>query len=627
MVSNSSVIIFMLALAAIVVFAVWSVREKQMHLLHKLYLGLACCYAAWIIPLIGMRFTDPANVDMMFMWDCMTQPGGTLSPALCLCIAITFAQGKERMTEGMKALFIPPLITVLVCVTNPMHHLQYRVFSTLKSEIAFGPYMMVSGLYSYICLTAGIVIMVRFAVKNKNTLYVKQCFLFSVGAICPLIVSSISTFTRMEVSITATPLSFIVPLLLNGIAIYKLHLLDIRPIATTQVLDWMSDGYLLVSENGLVISFNQRFRSLFASQYGIAENRFLKDCVRAEDISQKTAIYNMITAIESSREARTVISYEQAVTVKNGEEMQKSYYIADVSPLVLNDKVAGFVVLFKDVTQLKRSMQQLQDSQERMMEQERLAFLGQMIGGLAHNLKTPIMSISGCVSASETLVDECEESLDDPQVTQEDYREIYGEIRDWFGKMREAAAYMSDIITAIKGQAAGAVTYEDGAFTMGEVLKRCFLLMRHELLSGSCQMVTEYDQTREIVLRGDINNMIQVLDNLLSNAIYAQKQVGGGKITVAVGQEEENLIIQVRDTGPGVSSSVRERLFRTMVTSKGTMGTGLGLYISNAVIRGKFGGTMWMKDNPGGGAIFGISIPWERASITAAEQPDRGDDT
>ena len=52
-------------------------------------------------------------------------------------------------------------------------------------------------------------------------------------------------------------------------------------------------------------------------------------------------------------------------------------------------------------------MQQLRDSQARMMEQERLASLGQMIGGLAHNLKTPIMSISGCISAVENLVEEC----------------------------------------------------------------------------------------------------------------------------------------------------------------------------------------------------------------------------
>ena len=69
-----------------------------------------------------------------------------------------------------------------------------------------------------------------------------------------------------------------------------------------------------------------------------------------------------------------------------------------------------------------------------MMEQERLASLGQMIGGLAHNLKTPIMSISGCISAVETLVEECLESLDDPGVTEEDYREIYGKCQNGLTK-------------------------------------------------------------------------------------------------------------------------------------------------------------------------------------------------
>ena len=98
-------------------------------------------------------------------------------------------------------------------------------------------------------------------------------------------------------------------------------------------------------------------------------------------------------------------------------------------------------------------MQRLQDSQNRMMEQERLASLGQMVGGLAHNLKTPIMSISGSASAMENLIEECKTSVGDPDVTADDYREIYAEMDTWISRLREACAYMSDIITAVKGQA------------------------------------------------------------------------------------------------------------------------------------------------------------------------------
>ncbi|MBQ3065920.1 MAG: hypothetical protein IJC98_06765 [Clostridia bacterium] len=69
--------------------------------------------------------------------------------------------------------------------------------------------------------------------------------------------------------------------------------------------------------------------------------------------------------------------------------------------------------------------------------------------------------------------------------------------------------------------------------------------------------------------------------------------------------------IQILDRGTGISDNVAQKLFKSMVTSKGTMGTGLGLYISNAVIRGKFNGEMWGKNREGGGSIFGISIPME----------------
>ena len=137
-------------------------------------------------------------------------------------------------------------------------------------------------------------------------------------------------------------------------------------------------------------------------------------------------------------------------------------------------------------------------------------------------------------------------------------------------------------------------------------------------------MVAQYDQTKEISLSGDINNLIQVLDNLLSNAIYAQKQAGGGEILVKVDYDEENLKISVADRGTGVSPHVREKLFKSMVTSKGTMGTGLGLYISNAVVRGKFGGSMWVEDNPGGGAVFGISIPIQMVHIIDAVKKNEG---
>ena len=253
------------------------------------------------------------------------------------------------------------------------------------------------------------------------------------------------------------------------------------------------------------------------------------------------------------------------------------------------------------------------------MEQERMAFLGQMIGGLAHNLKTPIMSVSGCISAAEALVDECEDSLSNPQVVEEDYREIYEELRDWFQKIKSASAYMADIIAAIRGQATNISTDDQSTFTIDEMMKRSSLLMRHELLNGGCVLKTVYDRSQQIFLRGDINNLIQVVNNLLSNAIYAQHQhTGGGEIEIQFYLDHDNLNIAVKDRGAGISPQVKDKLFKAMVTNKGAMGTGLGLYISNLAIKSKFNGSMWMQDREGGGSIFGISIPRENVHIRQA---------
>lgn len=609
MISDTTTVIFIILLLLIALFFLWSFQKRQrLHLLHKLYLALTGTYSIWLLALLGMKFTPPDRLDILFVFDCITQLGPFTS-VIYLCIAMVFVEGWQKLPRWTWYLYVIPVICCLVCATNPLHHLQYRTFSIVKSEVVFGPFVMVAGAYYYLCLMTSLALMIRFSMQNRSNLYLKQAVLFSIGGICPLAVSILATFSSLNLSIAATAMGYLPTLACNGLAIYQLHLLDIVPVATQQVLDLISDCYLILSDKGLVISYNRPFASVFASRYGITENRYLKNCLKEEDVSKKTAIYNMITAVDACRESQSTISYEQAATISRAGVVQKNYYVTDVSPLILNEKIVGFVIIFKDITQLKRSMQQLQDSQSRMMEQERFAFLGQMMGGLAHNLKTPIMSVSGCVAATDGLIDECLSSLDDPAVTQDDYREIYGEMRDWLQKIQESTAYMSDIISAIKGQATSVSTFDESVFTLEELIKRTTLLMRHELVSGGCTLVAEYKGTQDITLHGDINNLVQVLGNLVSNAIYAQRQVGGGCITVGLEQEGDEAKIYVKDTGPGISDSVRQRLFREMVTSKGTQGSGLGLYISNAVVHGKFNGTMWCEDNPDGGAIFGLTIP------------------
>ena len=162
-----------------------------------------------------------------------------------------------------------------------------------------------------------------------------------------------------------------------------------------------------------MLNYNQPFAQIIGSRCGIEINKPLINIHRDHDPSAMTAVYNLISSVESSRESRSSIAYEQSI-VADGH---LHYYMVEVTPLIMNKVIVGFSVIYKDVTKLKESMQKLQNSQKRMMERERLASLGQMVGGIAHNLKTPIMSIAGALNAMDDLVDECQRSFGDPEVT------------------------------------------------------------------------------------------------------------------------------------------------------------------------------------------------------------------
>ncbi|MEA4955906.1 MAG: histidine kinase N-terminal 7TM domain-containing protein [Pseudoflavonifractor sp.] len=620
MIPDYAALIFFCLLMVCIFFIGYSLySRKRQHLIQKLYMALCLVFTAWPVAMLGIRYTDPGNMQALFCWDAFSYLGATFTPVIMLLIAVTFVHGKEALPKGWPILLAVPIITNIVVWTNPLHHLQYRVFSIVRSEIIFGPYIYVSGLYTYLCLICATIVLIRFGMHNNSRLYRMQAAMLVLGEAIPLIVSASATFSDQNLSISATPLSFTATLVCNYIAIYRLHLLDIVPIATQHVLDWIPDGYLVLNERGLVVDQNRPFREVFGKLYGVVSNKQLEESLESEGITNKTPLYNLISAVQSCGKNGTPIAYEQAITMTAGknEVARKYYYMVDITPLEIEQQLSGFVVIFKDITQIKRSMQQVQEGQARMLEQDRLAFLGQMVGGLAHNLKTPIMSIAGCAAAVETLITEAQDSLGDPEVTDEDYDEIYGEVGGWLSKIRSSCSYMSDIITAIKGQAANVNTSEEREFTLDELIKRTTLLMRHELQSSGCKLMTECDTKTRVTLHGDINNLIQVMNNLISNAIDAERDCERKEICIGWRADESHLSLYVKDTGHGVEPRVRTHLFQEMITTKGTKGTGLGLYISNSVVRGKFGGFMWVEDNLDGGAVFGFSIPIETVMMTS----------
>ncbi len=621
MITNVDFIFAIATMGIAAIFAIVCIRRKQILLIHQLYFGTVLIMFVWLCLVAGLRFVHSPNGTTAYVIDSLTQIGGLTAP-LILMISIVFIKGIERLPRRWLLLFAVPIVMNVLVWTNPLHHLYYATFSILGNEVVFGPLIAVTAIYSYVCFAVAIVWMLRFAIKSSNRIQMYQALFFVIGDLIPIIVNLMATLRWVDMSIVITPIAYIGTVFFHGLAIFRFHMLDLKPIAMKKVLDWISDCYLVLSDANLVVSFNQPFYEIIGRYYGIKENIHLQDCMNDETMENRTVIKNLLAVIDTCRNSgvNTNASYEQVIFVKEGDGYIPHYYMVEVTPLKINEQTVGVVAIFKDVSKVKESMEKLQTSQARMMEQERLASLGHMIGGIAHNLKTPIMSIAGSANAIDDLVQECQESIGDVEVTEEDFREICTEMADWAERIREACTYMSDIITAVKGQAANMNSADDSDFTVSDLVKQVTLLLRHELLKGSCVLTVDNQTGKEIHVQGDINNMVQVMNNLVSNAIDAMKEKGGGNIDICIRQSKKTLDLIVKDTGSGVAPEIREKLFRQMITSKGVNGTGLGVFISHSVIKAKFGGSVWFEDNPGGGSVFGISVPVEYITFEESKE-------
>jgi PAS domain S-box-containing protein len=128
---------------------------------------------------------------------------------------------------------------------------------------------------------------------------------------------------------------------------------------------------------------------------------------------------------------------------------------------------------------------------------------------------------------------------------------------------------------------------------------------------------------RNLTFRGDHKGLHTALANLLSNAIDACASLGAqgpGKVFLRVHELEEVVCFQVEDNGPGVPEEIKEKLFREMVTTKGNAGTGLGLIVTNKIVK-EHGGHLRYRSSPRGGTIFEIMIP--RKPVFGEKYPEQ----
>jgi two-component system NtrC family sensor kinase len=259
------------------------------------------------------------------------------------------------------------------------------------------------------------------------------------------------------------------------------------------------------------------------------------------------------------------------------------------------------VILVEDVTE-----QRMLEAQ--IIQNDKMASIGQLVSGVAHELNNPLTSIAGL---AELLL----ERPPHPEIPREHLRVIHDQAE-------RAGRIVRNLLTfARKGVA------EKTAVDLNDVVTRTSLLIVYELQLHGIELDSELSPDPIVVL-GDRYELQQVLLNLVTNAVQAVSALEPGKprrITLFTHRSEGNAVLRVRDTGPGVPGHLAPYLFTPFFTTKAPgEGTGLGLSLSYGLVKAH-GGALTYEGPLDGGAEFQITLPLFETELPAlVEKPLSG---
>ncbi|HEY0982332.1 ATP-binding protein [Schlesneria sp.] len=244
------------------------------------------------------------------------------------------------------------------------------------------------------------------------------------------------------------------------------------------------------------------------------------------------------------------------------------------------------------VRNLRRVADELHETRQGMLRAERLAAVGEVAAGVAHEIRNPLTSV-------KLLIQRAAERTPVHSLTEEQLHVLLEEV----SRMENTVQGLLDFARPEKPHYVNC--------ELLAIVKRTLTLLEGRLYQNHIKLVMENGNTHAL-LHCDPSMIQQVLVNIIINAIDSMPE--GGTLTVRQSCEPETsfAVVEFSDTGPGIESAVLARLFEPFVTTRAN-GSGLGLAISKRLIEEQ-GGTLTATNLPGGGATFVVRLPQSRES-------------
>jgi C4-dicarboxylate-specific signal transduction histidine kinase len=269
------------------------------------------------------------------------------------------------------------------------------------------------------------------------------------------------------------------------------------------------------------------------------------------------------------------------------------------SNLRLGDSRKAMIHIMGD---LRETAQELRDKQEQLVQAGKLATLGELTTGVAHELNNPLNNIGLFIG----------NVIDYIELGQLDEDRIVNDLQKAMEQVRKA----TEIITHLRtfGRPAP-IALEP--IDVDDVIERSLSLVQEQLRLRAIEVTRERRSTGLVVL-GNAIQLEQVFINLLTNARDALADAERREVRIASMEEGDTVKITFADTGTGIPHGIEQRIFDPFFTTKEVGGgTGLGLSITYSIVK-EHGGEIWVEGRPGEGAAFYIELP--RAVVETTEE-------
>jgi PAS domain S-box-containing protein len=262
----------------------------------------------------------------------------------------------------------------------------------------------------------------------------------------------------------------------------------------------------------------------------------------------------------------------------------------DLSASIIYDeegKEIATIGIFKDLRERLRIERELRDTQQALLQSEKLAAMGRLTSQVAHELNNPIYGIMNTLELLKT------------EIPTESKRRRILELS--LSETQRLSEMLRNMLTFSKPE-----EEERKPIQISGLLEGILLVMEKQMKEAGVKVVTDFKgEIPEIV--ASANQMRQVFLNLLKNAKEAMPK--GGTLTVTTGKEDKKVLIRIQDTGVGIPEGIRDKIFEAFFTTKQKVkGVGLGLSVCYGIIKGH-GGEIKVEGEEGKGTTFTISLP------------------